>query len=128
MGASMTNQTICKICSKSVINLGMHVLMAHKIEAKEYYDTFLKEPTEGACIICTSNTRYVNTKVGYKKYCSNLCSNKDKDLQQIKTQSYMNTLANNPDIKIKRNKKVSATWNANPDIARQVVKKRPITF
>ena len=117
----MTTQITCKICDKSIINLGQHVRMAHKIKPQEYYDTFIKEPTEGICMICSKATRYVDTNRGYKKYCSNLCSNKDKDLQRIKTQSYMDTLANNPSINTKRNKTISAMWQSNPDLIKQRV-------
>ena len=93
--------------------------MAHKIKPQEYYDTFIKEPTEGTCIICSKPTRYVDTNRGYKKYCSNLCSSKDKDLQKIKTQSYMDTLAKNPDINIRRNKTLSVMWQTNTALVEQ---------
>ena len=124
----MTNQTICKICDKSVTSVGQHARMAHKIKPQEYYDTFLKEPTDGICIVCNGTTRYVDTNRGYKKYCSNLCSTKDKDLQKIKTQSYMDTLAGNPSINIQRGKAMSATWKNNPELAEQRLATRKKTL
>ena len=93
-----------------------------RVTAKDNYDKNIKTSTESYCLICNSKTRFVNAVVGYKKYCSNLCSNKDKDLQKIKTQNYMNTLAANPDINIKRNKTLSVMWQSNPDIIKRAIK------
>lgn len=117
----MSKQTTCKICNKSVISLGNHTRMAHNITSKEYYDIFIKEPTEGVCKMCNNSTSYKGINIGYRKYCSALCSNKDKELQRIKTQNYMDTITNNPDINTKRNKTLSAMWQNNPDLVKQRV-------
>lgn len=68
------NNTICKICMKSITHKHLHYM--HNIDAKTYYDTYIKKPTEGTCI-CGNYTKYADMTQGYKKYCSKRCSAKN---------------------------------------------------
>ena len=69
----------CKICEKDCKDnhaLGCHIAWAHKIKSKEYYDTYLRKPGEGVCLVCGKETVYQNMGSGYNKFCSLSCSAK----------------------------------------------------
>lgn len=69
----------CKICGKECKDnhaLSCHVAWAHKVKSKEYYDTYLRKPGEGVCLVCGKETVYQNMGSGYNKFCSLSCSAK----------------------------------------------------
>lgn len=71
---------ICKICkenSDNIRKLSKHIRDKHKnVTIKEYYDTFLKKPKEGECVVCSKETQYKHLGVGYTKVCSAPCAGK----------------------------------------------------
>lgn len=72
----------CIICEKNTKNsrgLSIHIKTIHKIDKKEYYDSFLKKCDENKCLICGKETRFLNINKGYNKYCTVKCAGKDKN-------------------------------------------------
>ena len=66
---------VCSICNKKISTLkgvGMH-LKVHNINAKDYYDIYMKKESEGICPTCGKETLFVNMVIGYNKYCSMKC-------------------------------------------------------
>ena len=72
---------ICEICGKefeSNIGFGSHIKQKHKIETKQYYDTYLKQKDEGICT-CGKETKFANINIGYVKHCSLKCAHNDEE-------------------------------------------------
>ena len=66
----------CCLCDGkfySYRTLSNHIIKTHNIKTKEYYDTYLKKPTEGICKICPNETLYRSISEGYKETCSVKC-------------------------------------------------------
>ena len=65
----------CKICNKYIgaHAWGRHVKCLHNITVQEYYDLYLKQPTDGLCINCGKPTTFYSMTRGYAKICSQLC-------------------------------------------------------
>lgn len=97
----------CKICGKEFENgrfLSAHLKFEEHIKGQDYYDTFLKKPNEGICVVCGNPTRYINFTRGYQICCSQKCNNdprsfKSKRISDVK-QSYSD--AKKADIQKKR--------------------------
>lgn len=72
----------CVLCNRKLnkLGFGFHVRKAHNITRKEYYDIYIKKNNEGKCLVCNNNTTFVDISIGYLKYCSNKCSNKDPNV------------------------------------------------
>lgn len=75
---------ICKAGTDSVRSLMMHVTKKHApIKSKEYYDRYVKGPTEGICPVCGKPTKFRSVTDGYRECCSHECFGKnfanDKD-------------------------------------------------
>lgn len=71
----------CEICGKeceSNIGFGGHIKQVHKINTKDYYDSYLKQKDEGMCT-CGKETKFVNVVVGYRKHCSLKCAHNDEE-------------------------------------------------
>ena len=76
----------CEICQKECsgfVGLSNHIKI-HKIKTKEYYDKYLKKENEGICLECRKNTSFYNMNIGYHKFCSNKCSNNNKEIKNKK--------------------------------------------
>lgn len=74
----------CKICNKEfemLQGLSHHIKSVHKMEQKEYYDTYIKTKDEGKCKICGNPTNFWSFTKGYYKYCSQSCVHLDKEIQ-----------------------------------------------
>ena len=69
----------CKICGKKLKSTKSmsHVKTIHNMEIKEYYDKFLRKDGEGFCFNCKEETKFLGVKIGYQKFCSLSCSNKN---------------------------------------------------
>ena len=68
----------CCICNKTFKNgkyLSAHLKFEEHITGKDYYDTYIKKPEEGICIVCGKPTKYINFTRGYTKTCSQTCNN-----------------------------------------------------
>ena len=68
----------CCICNKTFKNgkyLSAHLKFEEHVTGKDYYDTYIKKPNEGICIVCGKPTTYINFTRGYTKTCSQACNN-----------------------------------------------------
>ncbi len=75
----------CKICNEefnSLKGLTTHVNAKHSLNAREYYDKYLKKEDEGKCSVCGNETTYRNAGTGYLKTCSLECRNNCKDYRK----------------------------------------------
>ena len=67
---------ICEECGeifKRCVYLSIHIGKYHN--KKEYFDKWIKDENDGKCEICGNETQFSNFGDGYKKCCSNKCSN-----------------------------------------------------
>lgn len=74
----------CQICGKecaSFKSMFRHIRIEHKMYSKEYYDKFYKKPDEGKCVVCGKQTKYVNTIIGYRRYCSVQCNHSTEEFK-----------------------------------------------
>jgi len=67
----------CKICGKEYKDLrvlGCHIIKAHKIPTKDYYDKYMATEWKHDCKQCGKPTSFLNMNVGYRPFCCNKCS------------------------------------------------------
>ena len=62
----------------STLGFGAHIKI-HGYSGQMYYDTFLKKPNEGICIICGKPTQFDKITTGYNITCSYECASKNKE-------------------------------------------------
>ncbi len=103
---------ICEICGKefeSIQGLSIHITKSHKnqMTIEEYYLTYINSNKQNNCNNpnCTNKTKFRNLKVGYDKYCSNICAsryNKTPENIQKQIDSYKNN--NNKEEILKKRK------------------------
>lgn len=70
----------CLLCNdgvKNYISLGLHLKNKHSINAKEYYDKFLRKENEGICPTCGKETKFQGIRLGYLQHCSYKCNVND---------------------------------------------------
>lgn len=75
----------CALCSKefsTANSLCKHIVKAHKLKTKEYYDKFLRTAGEGRCLTCGAPTNFQDFAHGYYKFCSHACSAKNSETRQ----------------------------------------------
>lgn len=66
---------------KKCYALASHLMHTHKeITPQEYYDKYIKKPSEGICKECGKPTTFRGLTKGYLEHCSSNCSNKSKDV------------------------------------------------
>jgi hypothetical protein len=103
----------CNICNENFeMNnarfLQWHVLRNHNATSKEYYDLFVKKPTEGVCLECGLPTRFITYSIGYLKYCSINCVGNNAVVKttakKTKAKKYGNETYNN------REKATNTLW------------------
>lgn len=72
----------CKICGQEVHNkgYGSH-LKLHNMNAKEYYDKYLKKEGEDICPYCEGKNNFISITQGYRKHCSVRCSSLDEEVK-----------------------------------------------
>lgn len=61
---------ICEICRKEMEK--QHTWHKHKLNYKDYYDKYLKQPNDGICIVCGKPT--VWNRTNYRETCSIQCA------------------------------------------------------
>jgi hypothetical protein len=67
---------ICEECLrvfKSKQILSVHINRHHNY--KEYFDKWIKDDSDGKCLICDKETTFKDFKTGYRKCCSQNCTN-----------------------------------------------------
>ena len=70
----------CKICrhiSQNKFLLSCHLRKMHKINAKDYYDKYLKQNGDGICINCGNITKWISANGWYSDYCGSKCARND---------------------------------------------------
>lgn len=81
----MKIQYKCEVCGLTFDKLnvlGTHIKRHHKIEVKDYYDSYLKtDINEGICCNknCHNVCKFNSLSVGYAKHCSLKCSLEDEN-------------------------------------------------
>ena len=66
----------CAICHApfdGVRGLSSHICKGHSMDAKAYYDQYVKLADEGTCKVCGQPTRFRTLGEGYKETCSHKC-------------------------------------------------------
>lgn len=103
----------CKICGKETSNKGFgRHLSSHKISANQYFDTFLKEPTDEKCLYCGKPTSFASLSSGYYKFCSISCSRRWN-------------IENRPELAILAGKNISENWkNKSQEEKEAIIEKR----
>jgi hypothetical protein len=69
----------CKICgfeTKSNNGFGSHVKQNHKMNTKEYYDTYVLNGEKVKCKQCDNEASFYNIAKGYREHCGKSCSKK----------------------------------------------------
>ena len=69
----------CRICefeTKSNNGFGSHIKQNHKMNTKEYYDTYVLNGEKAKCKQCDNEASFDNIAKGYRKHCSKSCSKK----------------------------------------------------
>ena len=80
----------CEICGNQTNYLGGHIIQAHHITCKEYYDKYLRKPGEGICPICGKETGFLGImKGGYLIHCSWSCAQRDVEVMKKKEKTSM---------------------------------------
>lgn len=85
---------LCQICNKEcngAQGLTSHVVKAHGMCSKEYYDKFCKKQNEGICPVCKKETKFIKFGRGYTKHCSYACSSLDCDANKQRYLTYETT-------------------------------------
>lgn len=75
------NKIKCEICNNNFTNyqiLSIHIRKIHNISSKEYYDKYYKMKNEGLCVVCSNETKFMNTNRGYTTTCSQSCRNSNR--------------------------------------------------
>ena len=94
----MIDCSICHTPFESIQKISHHIRV-HKITIQEYYDTYMKKPNEGICVVCGKKTSFRGLSEGYLECCSSKCSNNhniDK-IKQTKLTKYGSSTYNNQD-------------------------------
>lgn len=60
----------CKICGKEMEK--QHTWRKHRLNYKDYYDKYLKQPCDGICVVCGKPT--VWNRTNYRETCSIQCA------------------------------------------------------
>lgn len=82
----------CEICGKEYKNykgLSSHIRETHKVNSKDYYDTYLIKDGEGYCITCSNPTVFKKLSIGYSKYCCSKCVQADINVRQKQKESLL---------------------------------------
>lgn len=83
-------ELVCKKCNLPFVNmrvLGIHIKRTHKMETKEYYDTYFKQPDEDKCPVCGKPTTFRSLAYGYNHHCCKECISKDTKVKEHKVQT-----------------------------------------
>ena len=62
----------CKICgfeTRSNNGFGSHVKQNHKMDTKEYYDTYILNGEKLKCKQCDNEASFYNIAKGYREHC-----------------------------------------------------------
>ena len=108
----------CLICEKKLRAKGLnpHILKTHNTNSKIYYDTHIKSPDEGLCIVCNLPSSFINMFKGYRTYCSRTSCANHKQLTEQKKKARIDFYKNHPEKLKEREEKRIKTETSNPSI------------
>ena len=75
----------CRLCGTITRKIASHLTNHHKMTDKQYYDKYLKKENEGICVICGKPTKFLDSRQGYLKTCSEKCSHASTGISCKKT-------------------------------------------
>lgn len=78
---------LCKICGGDFASLGTHLRYSHKLDAKTYYDEYIRKENEGICPCCGKETQFRGLTKGYLTFCSSKCSNSSTEVNEKKKET-----------------------------------------
>ena len=70
---------LCQYCNIDFNETLRSHIKKHNLTIKDYYDLFYKKENEGKCLTCGKETCFITFKIGYRKYCSNICAGNNKE-------------------------------------------------
>lgn len=75
----------CVLNDRTYDTLGgiRNAIRPFKLTIKDFYDIHYKSIDEGICIVCGNQCSFYDLVVGYKKFCSDVCSNKFPEKRKI---------------------------------------------
>ena len=118
----------CLICEKEFHVKGFpEHLKKHKITPREYYDTYLKQETDGKCIQCGNETDFISVNLGYKEHCCKECAAKtvSKRAQETCLRKYgVNTPFKSEEVKDKIKKTNLEKYGAENVLSSKVVQEK----
>lgn len=118
----------CLICNRTLgRNFRQHLKSKHNISVKDYYDKYLKSPTDGVCKLCSATTEFVyecKRILRYNAFCSKSCSFKfthieiqnseDRRLKwSNRSRETMNNMWDNPELRSDNWGKARFKWVSN---------------
>lgn len=113
----------CEICGKEYKNiggLGIHVKTKHGMEAKDYYNKYLKQDeNEGYCLNCGVETSFRGMKIGYSKFCGGKCQMSLDEYRKISSESRKKFWNEDPraeETKKKISNTVKERWNEEESV------------
>jgi len=83
---------ICQICNEKIYkkHLVQYHTKKHNISHKDYYDKYLKKPSDGICPVCGKETKFYSIWKGYCEHCSTTCSSLDPNVKNKLQQTNLN--------------------------------------
>lgn len=71
---------ICNFLAKNARSLSAHIVQAHQLSKKEYFDSHLKKESDSKCETCNNETKFRSDH--YLRFCSNVCMHLSSDIRQ----------------------------------------------
>ena len=100
---------ICKICGKEYSKFGFpsHIKRTHKLDSKEYYDTYIGKPN---ICVCGKETPFLGLDQGYRKYCSQNCARRDA-LVKTREKYGVTNISQVAEVKAKMKQSIKDNWD-----------------
>lgn len=110
---------ICSICGRNIANTGMpsHLIRKHSVTPKEYYNSNFIGPIN-KCLLCHSDTPWVNLRIGYRKYCSQYCA-RIATIEKTKKKYNVDNISQIESVKKLISKKVKDNWDNLSEIDKE---------
>jgi hypothetical protein len=74
----------CKICGKECDGfkgIGSHIVKAHKMSPEDYFVKYILNDIVPVCY-CGKKVGFINLKKGFRKHCSNKCSQNSPEVKK----------------------------------------------
>ena len=105
----------CKICGKELTKFGLpcHINRTHKMNSKDYYDTYIEPNTEHLCLFCKKPSSFNSLTVGYNQYCCQNCARRAAIIKNREKYGVSN-ISQVPKINAKMRESIKQNWNNIP--------------